>query len=383
MREERIDIYLETSSYLIRILYGILCTGLTLKTRLSFISSNSSFTECVRNPISQSNVIEYKPGTSTIIGADNHYFFHSTTRTNTSTHLSPGRLQLSTSATFTSCVWNGCTSDTGGAIYVTTSAIALSVNSCQFLSCVAKGLGGGIYAQSSHSVCVEETLFHRCRSDASSSDIDGGGGLFFDYISTQILISSSTFCDCSAKTDGAGVDVWHSYFTSANSRIMQDCSFVKCIIPKSVGCEGGAIYIWDNNVLKCSDSLFTLCEGYEGGAYASNCQSGKPNYQLEFCFFHANEGTSGNDLHFRNGCSDIPLFQCFSTAQNNRISGVSNKDNDWLPVTTVGLSLSEPQSNTHTYTSHLANEYTQEENQKDIDSVNDEENDFFSLKSYP
>ena len=148
-----------------------------------------------------------------------------------------------TSFVFTSCEWNGCSANLGGAISTSIRSIELEVTKCQFLSCSSSGLyGGAIYAHFSSNIAVKNIFFHNCKSKGKNGNGDGGGAIFLDEISTQILISASDFVHCTANVDGGAVNIWNTY-TNSNSPAIKDCHFVQCTITNSQLHEGVALLL--------------------------------------------------------------------------------------------------------------------------------------------
>ena len=283
-----------------------------------------------KHHICQSNTIYYQdPEQTIIIGAYHHHFQYDEGNTNTSTDLIPGHLDLTSSAVFTSCEWKQCSASDGGAIYIATHNVELRVDKCQFLLCVAQSIGGGIYAHSSSCIAVQELFFHSCQSKTTDLSY-GGGGIFLYAISTQIQIAFSTFCNCEAICDGAGVDIHEFYLSQSSSYAFSACRFIKCTNSKSEWCEGGALLLWNITLLPCTNSLFSGNEGWAGGAYGTNCVSCKPHYQMYFCFFHINLASYGNDIYFLSQLSNSPLLHCFSTSDETRI--YNGNDYNWLPL---------------------------------------------------
>ena len=291
----------------------------------------------MRNHSPLSNTISYQTGTTIIIGADYHHFQYDEGNTNTSTHLSPGHLDLSNSAVFTSCEWKQCSAIEGGAIYIATTNIELEVDKSLFLLCVASSRGGGIFAQSSSSVSVQESFFHSCQSKTTNLSY-GGGGMSLYSISTQIQIAFSTVYYCTAQCDGGALDIFTFTPLQTNCPAFYACRFVQCVISSDDWCEGGALLLWQTGLLKRCNTIFVRNEGWAGGACGTNCVSCKPNYQMYFCFFHMNKALLGNDIYFDSALSDSPLLHCFSTTEDQRIcyrDGDYKYDKDnWLPMGT-------------------------------------------------
>ena len=319
-----------------KIIYSIIVSGLAYKTRLSFISSNSSFTQCTRKHNPQSNTIYYQDPAHTIItGADNHHFENATETVNDNTHTTPGHLELSSSATFTSCEWKKCEAEDGGALYASISGINLRINHCRFLSCEASaGNGSGIYAQSARMVYVNSSFFYDCNAPSGVNWDDGGGGIYLISISTEALITSSVFLSCVVQYDGGGVNIWNSHSLNDNTRTLQNCRIIHCYGTDNGNAEGGGFISWDNNYnVGISNTLFSQCSNNIGGAIAMSL-SDPLTLLIIFCFFSGNTGNCGNDIALDYPVSDDELFSYHSfTTSNSHLIGYLNTHTwDVIPV---------------------------------------------------
>ena len=105
--------------------YGIICSGLTDKTKLSFSSSNSSFSNCVRKSklIPPSKLLSNKDLTTQQIST---------------------REGLHETSSFISCSFVCESSFAGGTIYITGSSCSLFVSLCTFDHCSSSSEGGAI-----------------------------------------------------------------------------------------------------------------------------------------------------------------------------------------------------------------------------------------------
>ena len=244
-------------------IYGILCSGLSDKTKLSFVSANSSFIECVRknqlfhlfsvadNTHSPTCTINGTAATTPDCNTSLNNFFDDTSL-----------------YVFTSCVWSACAGDFGTAICVCNPDIELTVNDCQFVSCEASSVNGsGIYAQSANIVHVQNSLFYDCKVLSGSNGEEGGGGIYLNSISTETLITTSDFIKCVVKYDGGGVNIWSSNSTNGNDKTFQKCRFIKCHGDNEYYSEGGGIMAYDNNYyIGITNCLFCECKNCFGGA---------------------------------------------------------------------------------------------------------------------
>ena len=343
------DYHLHSTS----IFHEIICSGFTESTSLSFTSSNSTFTNCLRQHNTPYSFHSYQhfqalSNANTCTGTQRCFDGKTFKQTSDPLHnIEKGPLVLNaqnypsiTSFVFISCEWNGCSVNSGGAISTSLHSIELDIEACRFLSCVASIFGGAIYAQSSTSVSINNSLFHSCRSQSNNIS-HGGGGLFLISIKDKIHVASSTFYSCTSKCDGGAADI-QEFFPSENKCYeFYACTFLKCVISYDYACEGGALLLWNISLLQSSNTLFSRNEGWAGGACGTNCVSCAPNYQMYFCLFHMNKALKGNDVYFYVEPSHSPLLHCFSTTEDKRICYFNgdyhfNKDN-WLPFGTLSF----------------------------------------------
>ena len=226
------------------------------KTRFTFLSSNSSFIECVRKhklPLHlRSNSNDNDDSCRSKCTFD-HY------------HLDLSTTTLNINYEFDSSKWVSCTADYGGGIYLKAgNTVSLFVTKGEFYSCVVSHRGGGIYADRIGKVEVTMTLFHACIAEAQLDY--GGGGIGIDSATALPSIESSSFISCISGNDAGGVALWYSPFFQrtcfANSR------FVGCQGLSTTGSDGGSIIIWwSNAAIGFSNTLFVDCHSeFHGGA---------------------------------------------------------------------------------------------------------------------
>ena len=316
--------------------YGIICSGLTAKTKLSFTSFNSSFTECVRKhtPLPLS-LYDLSSNNSDSSCRDSCLFT-----------LNP--LTLSSSATFASCVWRNCKADYGGGIYlnVSNSGVSLTVTKSEFHSCEADPYrGGGIYVEGIGSLQVRDSLFHKC--SAGGFDDYGGGGIEVNTCGEYPLIEDTSFISCQSGSDGAGMGIWSPPFY--HKTCLLNSRFVSCrAAPFGNDNDGASLMVWNSSALICiSNSIFAHSHSeYRGGAVTqyifNNASHSSSIHLFLFCFFKDNsaEFKPGNDVYFHDWIPSNPFLHCFSTTQEYRISYYSSRDyhfdkDNWLPYTII------------------------------------------------
>ena len=126
--------------------------------KLSFTSSNSSFSECVTTKSHSSYL--YLSSLSSNNEYDGSIYEECS-------FIQSNRPALSTTSTkFMSCTFSTIRSTVdGGAISLTDSTQQLYITYCSFQSCVSSsGYGGAIYAYGISSFSVEKTFFFDCNS---------------------------------------------------------------------------------------------------------------------------------------------------------------------------------------------------------------------------
>ena len=320
--------------------YGRFCSGLSTRAQLSFITSNSSFTDGVRKCNPQSNVISYQTETTTIIGAENHHFENTSETVNDNIYTTPGHLTLTTSASFLSCEWRNCEAQNGGGIYISTgNTLTLTVTKGLFYSCKASpNQGGGIYIKEIKTLTVVDSLFYKCIAEAH--DNYGGGGIQMWNIQEPFIIETTSFISCESGNDGGGVatsidptwqeiSISHSLFlqckgTSTNPEYISD---------------GGSLMIGNSNAaICCSNTLFADSHSTSrGGGITCMINSHSqfiPSIPLfSFCFFKNNSAKTnpGNDIYIEGWKPTNPFLHCFSLTPTKRVYPNGNDDN-WLAL---------------------------------------------------
>ena len=253
------------------------------------------------------------------------------------------------SSSFTNCNFSSCNNKKnspqghGGAISYSVANGKLTVTLCYFYNCIAyQKEGGAIDARNADDVTVTLSAFVKCHADSIGDHASGGGGINLRSIQSQPYLKFCSFISCTSSDDGGGVAIWSSKAT--NTLFCSECRYVLCSTPNSnpnqISPYAGGIILWNNNnILKCSNSLFASNTGWLGGAYATCNVTLAPNYILSFSFFNNNTGTCGNDATFYSFLPDNEhqaFLHCFSTTPSNRIGYLNNTWQttkvDWLPL---------------------------------------------------
>ena len=227
---------------------GILCSGLTEKTKLSFTSSNSSFIECVRiiNPSSSNSLVSGCITTASALCVN--------TSRNT--------LQLNHDHSIISCEFTSISSlvQRGGVIYLSSSSDSdtstLRINTC---------------------------LFQHCNTTGNYVHLDGGGAIYIDS-GTLLSITSTTFLDCSTKSYGGAVYAQHNITSS----VVSFCSFIKCRAN-----HGGGFMTVYGPTSSISSSRFISCSAQRfGGSMYHDSKTAQGTLILSDSLFTNNKADS-------------------------------------------------------------------------------------------
>ena len=322
-------ILVNTVPLITRTIYGILCSGLTDKAKLSFTSSNSSFTECVRdhNP----HYLTSSPNAYDV--TDNlHLWEREVFSDNNNKPISS--LSIEGDYSFTSCTFTGLTSDDigGGAIYFTLTG-HLTLISCIFEQCNARVcnqefLGGGaVYVESGSLVAISNT-FTECSSGSFS------GGLLAQTTCISSTVSLCAFISCTAQFGGGLMT-----YRGPPSSILSTC-FITCI----GSFAGGGLY-HDSEKKKSSifisDSLFINNSADDIDSSNSDIGGGGfKDYRTEdyaskysFSFFSRNVAKKGVGHDITSNANSVPessVAHCFTTTAENSFCNAGVDQNGWL-----------------------------------------------------
>ena len=322
--------------------HGIIISGLTEQTKLSFSSSNSSFTDCVRNP--RTLLFSSNSASCSQLSYEDNY--------------SINRVSCSTQGdySFLRCSFfgdpNNIMAGHGGAICISNNEATLSVDYCQFYSFAVDGRGGAVYTENLTRVIVKNSLFDRC---IPPSHQVGGAGAIRITNSSQPLIESCTFTSCSCLVDGGAVYIYLGGCSSNNAIVAQNSRFVCCKCTgedRSDGSDGGGVMMWDNDpLIGVRNCLFSYCHSYKGGGIYLYLPDDNQLTPVQFCFFTKNSGTYGIDVfvHVEDDSCWEGIFShsCTSGASNslgqNHLYPV-NIVNTWLPQANINPNLTRTES---------------------------------------
>ena len=230
---------------------------------------------------------------------------------------------------FLRCEWNGCYScNDASAISLTNSDSELKVDVCSFIDCAAQaGCGGAIYLNKINKATILESSFLRCRILSSNFHENGGGSVYMHSITTQVLVTLTSFIDSSVPFDGAGVNMWNFKCTLNNYNTFRDCRFIKCtgrannlISYQECYHEGGGIMAYGNEYnISMTNTLFSECSNQWGGGFEMSVPSSFSSPFIIFCCFYENIADLGNDVLTYPNVSQIPFLQCFTTVVSKRL----------------------------------------------------------------
>ena len=312
---------------------AIICSGLTEKTRLSFTSSNTSFTECVR----RQTILPFfhQPPNDNIPRCTVDDTVPSGDQCNISQHnfLNDNSVYKFTYCTFASL----STSSDGGALYCA-SCKSLSIEYCTFKECQAGNSmsswhGGGAVFITSGTFSAFFTSFLSCRTTSF------GGGILAESNCASSSISLCTFISCIAQY-GGGVNTFFGPTSDVSST-----RFISCTGKVSAG---GFYHDSnkDTSSLSVSNCLFAcntadsdndtrLYRG--GGGYESFRTEDYPS-KYYFSFFYHNVAKKGVGHDITSNSNPLPdgsIVHCFTTTAENSFCNAGIDQDNWLPQGTL------------------------------------------------
>ena len=304
--DSTVSLNMDSIAYTFNLFYSSIIYSLTEKTRLSFISSNSSFSECVRKVSSF-----YKSHTNALPDCSSDTFARETPcqRTQVPVVYSTG------TNIFKYVEFASCSSSThGGAIKCTGGT--LEVLSSSFSLCSVSGYNGGaIYASSLSLFSIQNSVFSSC---GGNYEADSGGAITLNVI-TSPTVCESLFYKCKSNENSGAIDMRNCGSNQKDIPI-QCYLFIHCECMNGVWPSAGVLEASGNNCVYFSSTLFSSCKSYDGGALFL----GYPFYSNYICFsfFTGNTATSthGMEVFLRNNNALINIFfHSFSTTSSNQI----------------------------------------------------------------
>lgn len=137
--------------------YGRIVCGLTFKTEMEFLCSNTSFSHCFR---SVNNKIKEKE--------QNNFLQKLQKNQDQTGETITSQVAITANTTFTSCTFNKVTDNTDwhGAIAYdnTVTDMSLVVDKCKFIECSAS-FGAGVYVENINHFTLTNSAFTNCKGD--------------------------------------------------------------------------------------------------------------------------------------------------------------------------------------------------------------------------
>ena len=333
-------------------LLSVLCSGLTEKTKIVFISSNSSFTKCVRTQLGLPSSLfthinnNLDPYTGCII---------------THSHIvecedyqsaSEWNKEISSSSIFKSCFWIECSGNPSGAISCHTSGASVIIHTCIFLHCTSSAplssfafasISGAVYVKAIKEIRVDASSFHYCSAPQNVSDNEGAGAICINAVTQDISIAHSDFISCFTGSSGGGVQFESLQTSAVGPQTVMSCIFVQCV-GKGSSPDGGALSLWHSSyTIGCTDCLFSECSADTGGALVLGYSPSTADHPLRYLFFNKNSGITGNDvcIYYDSVANSGVLFSCFSSSKPRRVGfwkvdwsvNTTLTHDEWLPQT--------------------------------------------------
>jgi hypothetical protein len=191
------------------------------------------------------------------------------------------RLSPSTSSVHVSnCLFKSITStDSGGALFCSTSVIYFLVESSSFFSCkTSASNGGAIYFSNSNN--GQSVLYEVCSYDCCSGSSSNGQ---FAYIymsnsaSSKICVNYSSIVRCLNENSGAWRNLYLYYGINYCPSI--NMSMNKCQSVSGIYCFS---YI-DSNSVTCSFTYSSFVDNYTPGYNCLYLEKNDVNYEIKYC----------------------------------------------------------------------------------------------------
>ena len=257
--------------------------------------------------------------------------------------------EISRDYSFTNCIWNHCHHESSGScIYLSDSSSYLNIAKSSFTDFTAdQGCGGAIYGINIQQVHITESAFLCCNILSSENKDYGGGCIYLECVTHEILILSSSFVESSVPYDGGGIYIYSCSCPTDNSNSIQDCRIINCRGTEDEWTDGGGILAWLNDYnVGIQNTLFSRCFNTYGGALYMSAQPPITSPFITFCFFHDNDASTiyGKDIRL-DYCPTNPISYSFTTLSGNERVYVENDgDTDfpnWLTKDNLLVKLAE------------------------------------------
>ena len=301
--------------------------GLTEKTSISFTSSNSSFSECVRKqlPLHRITGNDNPACTGKLINERCIY-------TGKTHYLSENVAYSFTNTDFTECKHSRSDSY-GGAIDCT--AGDLTIKRCSFTRCYSQFRAGAASFKSNGKCTQEDNIYSSCSSDDWT-------GAFDSYDTSKRpyhYLKRCKFIKNSAKNFYAHSCIEFSSEISVDSNIY--------IHERSTGTRyaGTVVNYHAQKSVVYSNCLFVDGEAYSSGGLSFLSYDNYPDaiFSVNFCFFSDNYDLDKNpreiyyDGHTSNKASEDCIIQSFSVTPNSIVFVLSQSPQEkyWLPQANI------------------------------------------------
>jgi len=159
------------------------------------------------------------------------------------------------------CTFSACSATYGGGLYLGNNVSNFGSSGSTFTACAASSDGGGLYiSDNSEYVILSYLRFDNCTANYA------GGGLYMNDYNSHMSLSDITASGCTA--DSGGFAYFHSfnYLMRLSNMTVSDCVAAS---------SGGGIYLFQNNLnATLSDMSFYYCHAgsnrYGGGVYLNS-----------------------------------------------------------------------------------------------------------------
>ena len=307
--------------------YGITCSGLTDNTKLSFTSSNSSFSECVRKHYSHRTFYSNNnPSCDPLKVISGRCIYHTTGPT-----LSGSGPFIFTDTDFIECKVTD-SSSYGGAIDCTSGD--LTIQRCSFIKCYV-GYRGGAVSFRSDGLCIQEdNLYLQCSSGHAS-------GAFDSFDPSKLPTHNHKRCRYIDTTSEH-----HAHFTieySTGALLYSNIYIHGRITLTST--SGTIVNYHEKGPIVYCNCLFADGNAYNGGVVSLLGVNSSPSASLEvkYCFFSNNHNSAGTtyEIYFDEYASPYAskelILHSFTCTSNSKVFvyNLSPQGQDWLPLGTL------------------------------------------------
>ena len=310
---------------------GLFCitisSRLCAKTKIFFICSNSSFSECVRNSSFNRISIYTQPITNDINPDCSQRTSEGKCKYETTPVLLSGGDHTFSDSEFKQCKHSGY----GGAIDQTNGGI-LTIKRCIFDTCSCTERGGAVSFRGAGTCIQEDNLYSYC----SSTEYTGG---FDSYEPSENVVHNHKRCRYlnSEANCYAHFDIQFS-----SDAVIESNMYIRGTSPGDIEWSSGTVvnYHAQGSIVHLN-SLFLKGKAHNGGGlsflsfnYYSNAE-----FFVKFCFFFDNHGTdnTAKEIYFDGNTSSNAnknkILHSFTATPGSTVYIQSNPSlgQDWLP----------------------------------------------------